>query len=75
MDDHFGLEKFEHFSTLVERAMKTLGVDDVEDMVLDFMGYRRGGFSLNRDGGVDLLEGLSMTVEFTIQEPRWWARL
>lgn len=66
MDDHFGLEKLEHFSTLVERAMKTLGVNDVEDMVLDFMGYRRSGFSLDGNSRVNLLEGLTMAVEFTV---------
>ena len=38
VDDQVGFELFEQFSTLVERAMKTLGVNNVEDVVLDFIG-------------------------------------
>ena len=49
--------------------MKIVGVDDVEDMVLDGGSFGGRGDPLDRNGGVDLLEGQSVQVEFTVEQP------
>lgn len=75
MDDQLGFELLEEFSTLVEREMKVVGVDDVEDMVFDLRGLVYGFESFDRDRRVDLLERLAVAVEFTVEEPARWTSL